>query len=101
MSRVAIFEGYGRRRKHEKLGMRVTPAAGAGYHWHKMKNRPKGAKTEAQKNFAKAADFCKVAFKGSGSPKAKRSTYNDCIREFIKTSKSGGKYKRGFKAKKK
>jgi hypothetical protein len=92
MSRVAIFEGLGRRRKrrlgkHRRTAKRsrfgVSPKAKPGRHWHMNKNRQKGKTTAARRKFAAAAKSCKVVFRGAGSPVAKRRKFNSCIKNFL------------------
>ena len=84
MSRVAIFEGLGRRHKRSKR-FGVSPKAKPGRHWHMNKNRAKGAKTPAQKRFAAAAKKCKVVFTKKGSPVQKRRAFNSCIKVVLKS----------------
>ena len=87
MSKIAIFKGLGRsRRSIRRRSLRsfgVSPKAKPGHHWHMNKNRRKGQTTPARRMFAKAAKSCKVAFKGSGTAKAKRSRFNNCIKNYM------------------
>ena len=88
MSRVAIFEGLGRRRKHSKK-FGVSPKAKAGRHWHQNKNRARGAKTPAQMRFKLAAKACKVEFSRKGkTPIAKRRAFNSCIKNILLNRKA-------------
>ena len=107
MSRIAVFEGFGRRhrRKHKKAikgfgkrrasrkakksttsvkkHSRCLPPAPSGSHWRTRKTRndagKKGGRTPAQKLFARSAHYCKSQGKSKN-----KSTFNACIKRYMK-----------------
>jgi hypothetical protein len=101
MSRIAVFEGFGRRHRRKarkgfgkrpasrkakstkKKTSRCLPPAPSGSHWRTRKTRndagKKGGRTPAQKLFARSAHYCKSQGKSKN-----KSTFNACIKRFMK-----------------
>ena len=83
MSKIAIWEGLGRRRRSKSYGYRYKlPKAPPGRHWHANKNRKAStpAMKKAQARFKTAAKACKVEFRRKGGIKQRRRAFNMCIK---------------------